>query len=155
MQLIINNRTSDVNGNIINSDAFGGFYAWFYLDIKIDNNSYNCDNFYKNSNFHRYVIQDNNPIYAGYQDLFWTNPYTIVNLLTLNLDPSRTGIIINFTFGIFDGRFHYQNTYVSNYLYNFHKTYSDTKNNGTKLVINANGGWGSNTANWEFQYYKF
>ena len=40
-------------------------------------------------------------------------------------------------------------------MYDFHKTYFDNKNNGTKVIINTNGDSTTNTANWEYQYYKF
>ena len=61
----------------------------------------------------------------------------------------------SFIFGIYVGGFHYQNTAANNYQYNFRDEYNKTGNNGTRLVINANGGWTTNTANWGLQYYKF
>ena len=159
LQLAIVNNTQDVNGrkftNWENKDI-----VWFYFDIAIDDITYgdnefvsqNINNYNFNSNFHSGFGTTN---INNYPDIFWTNLNTEVILYTFNLDPKRTGAIINFTFGIFYNPYHYQNICVNNYLYNFYKTYYDTKNNGTRLTIYANGGWGSNTADWEFEYYKF
>ena len=155
LKLIINNETNDVNGKRMNA-YIGWLKAYFYLDITIDGKVYNGN---KNSGFNTadsnyHPFTPENGQLNSYWDVFWTNPNTLLNLITLNLDPDRTGVIINFTFKIYDG-FHYQNTEANNYVYNFHKTYSDNQNNGTELIINSNGSWGSNTASWEFQYYKF
>ena len=159
LQLIVNNNTWDVNGeNVANWPTTD--IIWFYFDVTIDNITYddnefvsqNINNSNFNSNFHTGFGTTN---VNKYPDIFWTNSNSELTLYTLNLDPSSTNTKINFTFGIFRDPYHYQNTYANNYLYDFHKTYSDNKNNGTKLIINANGDWGSNTANWGFQYYKF
>ena len=151
LQLVINNKTTDINGNPIG--YADGFIAWFYLDLSIfyldlsiNGKSYNATDFQKSPSFHRSVKDfDGESIQAYYPDIFWTN---------INAIKSTNTICINFTFGIFDV-FHYQNTCANNYLYNFYKAYFDTKSNGAKLIINSYGGWGSNTANWGFQYYKF
>ena len=158
LQIIVNNQTSDINGQKI----FVKKQAWFYLDLSIDNITYNDNNFiHQNinnsdfkSNFHSDLGSGN--IY-NYPDVFWTTPSSELTLytITFNAIKSIDNTYINFTFGIFADNYHYQNTQANNYQYNFRKTYFNTKNNGTKIVINANGGWGTNTANWAFQYYKF
>ena len=154
LQLVINNQTEDINGKNINLHP-ALFLAWFYLDIKINSINYNDDSFInntkkENNNDFHYQNRDYN-----YNDIFWTTPNKQTSILTLNLDPRLNQVRLNFTFGIFANQAHYQNTCANNYLYDFHKTYFDTKNNGTKLIINANGDWTTNTANWGFQYYKF
>ena len=153
LQLVINNQTSDVNGSFMG--LADGTVFWYYLDLKIDSTSYYVANFPKTSLLHTSVKgYDGATLPAEYPDLFWTNSGSSATIFTLNLDPNKTGIVINFTFGIFE-ICHYQNTYANNYLYNYWKIYSNTGYNGTKLIINSYGGWGSNTANWAFQFYKF
>ena len=153
LQIIINNETSDVIGapiNIFNANTI----IWFYLDITLDDKTYYQSNFNNGSFNTKAYTNDGKEINAPYQDTFWTDMNKLSDLITLNLDPNRTGIIINFTFGVFDG-FHYQLISVNNFLYNYNGIYINTHYNGTKLIINANGGWGSNTANWGLQFYKF
>ena len=146
-QLVINNKTSDVGGKNINTWTFGSAWIWFYLDLTINNVVYDNTNFKKenlnNSNFHDgYSFNNTN---FNYHDVFWTTPNSKVTLYTLNINKIKSinNLNINFTFGIFASIFHYQNTQANNYQYNFRKTYSNTKTNGTKLVINANGDWGN------------
>ena len=75
------------------------------------------------------------------------------------MDPTLPVVKIDFTFGTYYsvGLWwqHAQLTLANNYQYNFIDEYNKTKNNGTKLIINAYGSTGANSANWELKHYKF
>ena len=94
-------------------------------------------------------------------DVFTTDKNTTTTLYSMILYSSLDYLTLDFTFGTFYSPvgavwYHSQLTLANNYNYNFYKAYVENDyDNGTKLVINANGGDGANNANWKFQYYKF
>ena len=124
LQLVINNRTSEINGasNIWIFPNPNSFKGYFYLDnLNINGTTYNDDDFINyaikttNNDFH---FQNRD---GDYNDIFWTTPNKETTLITLsyNIIPSINTMWWSFIFGIYVGGFHYQNTAANNYQYNF------------------------------------
>ena len=149
LKVAVNNQTSNVGVLQL---------VCFYLDITVNGIAYNNNNFDNDPNLQKF---NKKPIYGQKGlDIFIVNPNTEATLITTDLDPSLDFATIDFSFGTFYSPlghvwYHAQLTMAYKYQYNFYKTYVNTTNNGTKVVINANGSDGANSANWGFHYYKF
>ena len=154
-QIVIKNLTNNVIGGTSNN-----FGTWFYLDMTINSITYNNDNYKNiviengsNSGESTFIIGGR----IGDKDIFITPCGTETTILSMTMQQ-YTYFQMGFTFGTFYYDFGYQHaqlTFANNYLYHMYDEYANTGNNGTKLIINANGEAGANSANWEFQYYKF
>ena len=144
LQLVIVNNTENVS--LDNSD----YITSFYLDIAINGITLTTKDFNN-------VDLDKVPY--NYNDTFRTEQ-TTKTIYTLNLTPSSKHVHFNFHFGtlwqptIFPVYAHSELCNASIDYY-FYKVYNYTKNNGTQIVITANGYGGNNNANWQLEFYKF
>ena len=143
LQLVINNLSQDTLG-----------FPTLYLDININDRTYNNDDYTLQNRGNPYF--NKNFVAGAYKDTFRTNINSKVTLYTLSLDPTiKSYATWSFTFGTFTG-LHYQLTSSPNpYTYDYYANFLNTKNNGTRIVINLYGHPGANSANWGLEYYKF
>ena len=145
LQLVIANYTSNIGPGATNYEG----HTWFYLDIVINGITYTTYDFTN-------IVEEERP----FDDTFKTECSTTKIIYTLNLNPSLKYVHFDFNFGtiypglIFPAWFHAPLKFASND-YDFHKTYNDTKNNGTQIVITATGSGGNNRGDWGYKYYKF
>ena len=164
-QLIINNKTSNVNSNYPKVDPDDSnsplLWEWFYIDLSINGKVYNYDDFKLNDKSKMIAPENPKNGSGNHKDVFATPSNSKVTLLSLIYNTNFTNAVtIYFTFGTYyDGGgniwYHAQLTSANNYEYNFINQFVKTRYAGTKLIINANGSDNANNANWGFQYYKF
>ena len=146
-QIVIYNKTT----NVIPGKFHFGQETYFYLDISLRGEPDLMNSHFSN-------ILDTGP----FNDTFITQYNAYETIYSQNITNIPV-FYINFTFGTlywvglwYHAQLTSTNSFPNGNCYiDFHKKYNETGDNGTRLVISAYGSDNANTANWEFQYYKF
>ena len=167
LQVAINNNTSNVNSNNAKSDPNDPNHYfrwdWFYIELSINGRAYNDDDFRINNKSSTIVPENSKNGSGSHKDVFATPCYSEAIILSLiNTIESDN---IQFTFGTYYDLnkytipnkiwYHTQLTNANNYNYSLVNQFDNTGDAGAKLVINANGSKGANSANWGIHPYKF